>query len=1099
MKAICITFILLFLCTFVIADTLVSQGFEASSQDTWNYTANPEGMSRLVWWGRSDQSMGGTNAQAGSYYWASWDLDNQEHTLTFDNVALPTGYLHTLSFYYYTNGLTPSTDYSKYCIEYDNGTQWTNWVMLNNDTEGWILITISIPAYVRTVRLKLSASYDGFGKYAHWDNVAISNTPAPYKSSPIVYNTTVAQRTDGSKLVDIYYSLFDSDNDPCTVSLLLSTNGGDNFAELPSQSNQDGDIGTNITNGTGKHIVWNAGAEGINYDSNQCVIRIVADDNTIPNNFVYVEGGTFNNGTANVTVSSFYLDKFELTQAEYQAVMGTNPSFFVGHPSRPVEQITWFNAIEFCNKRSINDGLTPCYSYLTYGTNTADWPVGWNTIDTNHSNVSCSWSADGYRLPTEMEWFFAAVGGNQTRNYSYFGSNQINDVVWYTGNSDNTTHPVGQLSANELGFFDMGGNVMELVWDIAGPLPTEAEQNPIGVVSGINRIHRNGSWNLFDYYCNSSINGRSVGSPTYNGNYIGFRVCRPIPWVAMPNISPSGGYYNSPQTITITCATDSAQIFYTTDGSEPTQSSTLFIGSFTLSSDCTLKAKAFKTSVGPSATIEQTYRFTGFVFVEGGTFNNGTSNITLSSFYIDKFELTQAGYQEVMGINPSYSPGNPNKPVEQVSWYKAIEYCNKRSMNEGMTPCYSYSTFGTNPTNWPAGWSTSDANHTNISCNWTANGYRLPTEMEWMFAAKGGIQTHGYSYSGSNNIDSVAWYYANSSGITHQVGNKTINELGLYDMSGNVWEWLWDIYNSSYPAGPQYNPYGVSSGPYRGLRGGCWYSYEVSCTVDNRDKFQPTFTSSYYGFRICRSENNFVLVSGGTFNNGTSNVTVSSFYLDKYELTQAGYQAVMGTNPSYFTGDSNKPVEYVSWFNSIEYCNRRSIQEGLSPCYSYSTYGSNPINWPTGWNTDFANHTNFFCNFTANGYRLPTEMEWEYAAIGGNQSHNYTYSGSNDINAVAWYSSNSGNTTHQVGTKTANELGLCDMSGNVWEWCWDIFGPYSLGPQTNPVGAVSGSQRTFRSGAWHSSSEYCGVRYRASGQAIPSSNSDGFRVCKSAQ
>ena len=242
---------------------------------------------------------------------------------------------------------------------------------------------------------------------------------------------------------------------------------------------------------------------------------------------------------------------------------------------------------------------------------------------------------------------------------------------------------------------------------------------------------------------------------------------------------------------------------------------------------------------------------------------------------------------------------------------------------------------------------------------------------------------------------------------------------------------------------------------------------------------------------------NFILVEGGTFNNGTSDVTISSFYIDKYELTQAGYQAVMGSNPASGYGvGSNYPVYYVSWFNAIEYCNRRSIQEGLTPCYSYSSYGTNPANWPWGWNSTSSNHTNVSCNWTANGYRLPTEMEWMFAAKGGNQSQGYTYSGSNSIGDVAWYTSNSGETTHTVGTKAANELGTFDMSGNVWEWVWDIYGSYPSGSQNNPTGANSGSYRVWRGGSWDGSAYDCAVSYRGGYNATGSRSSIGFRICR---
>jgi len=321
---------------------------------------------------------------------------------------------------------------------------------------------------------------------------------------------------------------------------------------------------------------------------------------------------------------------------------------------------------------------------------------------------------------------------------------------------------------------------------------------------------------------------------------------------ATPIFYPAGGVYNGSLNVTISCATSEATIHYTTDDSEPTVFSPLYSSPIIVSQSTTIKAKAFKSGWNSSFTASASYVIPEMIFIPVGTFHNGTSSVTVSSFYIGKYELTQAEYAAVMGANPSYFAGNPNHPVEQVSWYDAIEYCNRRSIIVGLTPCYSYDTYGSNPNNWPSGWNGNEQNHTNVSCDWTANGYRLPTEMEWMFAAKGGNQSLGYTFSGSNDVDAVAWYNSNAGSMTHAVGTKAPNELGLYDMSGNVWEWCWDIYNS-YPGGDQTDPHGASSGYSRVSRGGCWHKYAYDCTVFFRDPNYATRSGYNLGFRVCRN------------------------------------------------------------------------------------------------------------------------------------------------------------------------------------------------------------------------------------------------------
>lgn len=230
-----------------------------------------------------------------------------------------------------------------------------------------------------------------------------------------------------------------------------------------------------------------------------------------------------------------------------------------------------------------------------------------------------------------------------------------------------------------------------------------------------------------------------------------------------------------------------------------------------------------------------------------------------------------------------------------------------------------------------------------------------------------------------------------------------------------------------------------------------------------------TFTVNGVSFEM-------VYVEGGTFTMGatseqgsdaysdekpTHSVTLSDYSIGKYEVTQELWQAVMGNNPSSFKG-STKPVESVSW----------------DDCKSFISKLNSLLSSQLG----------------GRRFALPTEAQWEFAARGGKKSQGYKYAGSNSISSVAWYTDNSGGSTHEVGTKAPNELRLYDMSGNVREWCQDWYGSYSSSSQSNPIGPSSGSSRVHRGGGWRNNARECRVSLRY--YFTPSGRSDslGFRL-----
>ena len=557
------------------------------------------------------------------------------------------------------------------------------------------------------------------------------------------------------------------------------------------------------------------------------------------------------------------------------------------------------------------------------------------------------------------------------------------------------------------------------------------------------------------------------------------------------------------------------------------------------------------------------------VFVEGGTFTMGCANgqmddwnawvntddcvedqwvseypahsVTVGNFYIGKYPVTTRLWKEVMGPDNMYSYGRDDlRPVVGVWWDEIHDFIAKLNQQTG-------------------------------------KNYRLPTEAEWEYAARGGNKSKGYKYSGSDNVDDVAWHSGNSGKIykrERMVGIKQANELGIHDMSGNVYEWLGDRYEK-YTADAKMNPFvGQSSNSLRVLRGGSWGHGVGRCRVSSRHATASKSGAKTEGFRLALDpgvgdgqgsntltidvvpkgggtvtrdfdletyptgtnvtltveaasgyifegwtvvatgkenavwtglENAFriamigdmnvtaafkkidiekelaidmVSVRGGTFTMGCTkeqfcgndeesftlphSVTVGDFQLSRYEVTQRLWKVVMGDNPSEFKGDDLCPVERVSWDDVQRFITKLNQQTGKK-------------------------------------YRLPTEAEWEYAARGGNKSKGYRYSGSNNIDEVAWYNGNSGGKTQKAGTKQPNELEIYDMSGNVYEWVNDRRSAYIPEAKVNPTGPLSGEYRVIRGGSWENGGmdEACRISFRMASSPDYRSKSIGFRLALS--
>ncbi len=528
-------------------------------------------------------------------------------------------------------------------------------------------------------------------------------------------------------------------------------------------------------------------------------------------NSIYLHPGTFQMGSPpdelcghsdekpvhNVTLThGFYIQATEVTQQQWMAVFGNNPSCHRNCMDCPVEEVTWYDCCIYCNRLSQAEGLTPCYysdgSYTTVFNGTPPVTSG---------IVFWKQSANGYRLPTEAEWEYACRAGTTTAYNSGQNNTGCDDdpnldpLGWYWYNSDTgngpETHPAGQKQSNNPGLYDMHGNVWEWCWDryqsdYYGSAPSF---DPTGPSLGASRVQRGGGWDSSAEYCRSA--NRLYSNLDYCADNLGFRILKSTHFVYFP-----------PGTFQM--------------GSPPDE-------------------------------------------LCGHSDEKPVHNVTLThGFYIQATEVTQQQWMDVFGNNPSYHRNCLKCPVEEITWYDCCIYCNRLSQAEGLTPCYysddAYTTVfdGTPPVTGGAVFWKQSANGYRLP---TEAEWEYACRAGTTAAYNSG--QNNTDCNDDSNLDPLGWYWYNSdtgNGLeTHPAGQKQSNNSGLYDMHGNVWEWCWDRYQSDYyGSAPSTDPTGPSSGSDRVGHGGGWSSFAEHCRSANRSHYNAYDPYHFLGFRILR-------------------------------------------------------------------------------------------------------------------------------------------------------------------------------------------------------------------------------------------------------
>ena len=717
-----------------------------------------------------------------------------------------------------------------------------------------------------------------------------------------------------------------------------------------------------------------------------------------------------------------------------------------------------------------------------------------------------------FRMPTEAEWEYAARGGHLSRGYKYPGSNDPLAVAWSTENDpQRKLHPVKLLKPNELGIYDMAGNVWEYVYDSQRIYTAEPQIDPMGDTS-INFANIRGGSSAWDTGYNR-VSCRYIPNAITKNQKSSRRAFRFV-LDADRVIGEDNTTYQAFDTI---CAGET----YSWNGNTYTKP-----GSYTDTLQNIYGCDSIVTlhlEVLPDPPLSFTVNGVNFKMmrVRAGTFMMGATaddvgaeadefprhEVTLTKdYFIAETEMTQALWQAIMGNNPSANPSNPQLPVNNMTFDDCQVMIAKLNELTGLR-------------------------------------FRLPTEAEWEYAARGGQYSQGYKYAGSDNIDEVAWYQSNE---YNPVAQLMPNELGLYDMSGNVYEWCQDWYNSNFYQSPDHHidPFQAESvDGRRCVRGGCnMQDYGADTKkysrIANRGYLILNTKESHVGLRlaleatgimennrefvtydtICAGEsytwdaNKKIYTKPGTYTDTLQNIygcdSIVTLHLEvlpdppitfkvngvsfKMMRVRAGI-FMMGASDDDIKAEANeRPAHQVTLTRDYFIAETMLTQE-LWTAVMGTTIQEEEAKGTGEKNLGYGPNFPMYCisyydcqNFVKSlsdsiglEFRMPTEAEWEYAARGGHLSRGYKYPGSNNATEVAWNVTNDpSQKLHEVKQLLPNELGLYDMAGNTWEWVFDYNRQYTEQSQIDPIGDTTSAYTFMRGGSSYYSDTYNRVSSR---------------------